>query len=169
MDFLAFLFFIGFMILRALAESKRKQQAGQRRPPERPARPVEELPPPWGRQKPQGPDRERPPVFPLPLPWELEEEEEEREQEFVFYPTKADQAREKAVPPIVEVDPEEQAASDWRRKVLEETPAPAGVTPLAFPRFSSEDWTRGIVMAEILQPPRARRRTGYPTSRRKFF
>jgi hypothetical protein len=170
LDLLAILFFIGFLILQSMAESKRKQQAREqaekRRLAGQPAGPVpaEELPPPAGRPQPDVQEREEP--FPDPLPWELDEEEDDERRE-VFFPPKADQAKEKPVIAVVKVIPEDAPIPDWRSRVLEEVPVQAYIAPAVLPSFSVEDWTRGIVMAEILQPPRARRRFGHPPARRK--
>lgn len=176
MDFLAILFFIGFLVLQSMAESKRKQkakeQAERQRVPGEPAEtaPARELPSPWGNQKPEVHKREEPPVFPETLPWELPwelEEEEDDERREVYSPPKADQAKEKLVAALVKDIPKDYQVSNWRSRVFEEVPVPANITPALFTSFSTEDWTRGIVMAEILQPPRSRRRFGYPFASRK--
>lgn len=176
MDFLAILFFIGFLILQSMAQSKRRQkakeQAEKRHVPGQPAgyAPARELPAPWGGQKPEVHEREEPSVLPDPLPWELPwelEEEEDDERREGYSPPKADQAKEKLVAALVKDIPKDYPVSDWRSRVFEEIPVPANTTPALFTSFSTEDWTRGIVMAEILQPPRARRRFGYPFAGRK--
>jgi len=177
LDFLAILFFIGFLILQSIAESKRKQkareQAERRRLPEQPAgpAPARELPVPFGGQKPEVHEREEPPAIPetLPweLPWELDEEEEEKEREIVSRPPQVDLIKERPVVAIVEADAKKWTGSDWRQIVFEEESAPVDAKTIVLPRFTYEVWTQGIIMAEVLQPPRTRRRTGYPSVGRK--
>ncbi|KKM11051.1 hypothetical protein SY88_10570 [Clostridiales bacterium PH28_bin88] len=221
MDILGILIFVGFMVLRAMAEAKRKQERTQRPPggarpsPARP--PVETRPrsprPLWP-QAPTGPfggpmaprpGRPVPPFFPIPLPWEGEDDEELFEEE--RRETFPEQRRQPGPSTPdggylsregVGIEGTSKTAEGCRqeggtpgqgegtegRGVMEGAEAPERKLPrpkqpkrlepavsLALPGFTGDDVLRGIVMAELLQPPRSRRpgphRTGYQVEHRE--
>lgn len=206
MDILGILIFVGFMVLRAMAEAKRKQERTQRPPggarpsPARP--PVETRPrsprPLWP-QAPTGPfggpmaprpGRPVPPFFPIPLPWEGEDDEELFEEErSEAAPVQGRQQKttlekEGAPSPVSNQGRRLSGAlgegeGSEGRGVMEREEGPERKPPrpeqpkrlepavsLALPGFTGDDVLRGIVMAELLQPPRSRRPGPHRTGRR---